>query len=103
MAAPNDTSTLVLPVHDPNGILLMHLQRILPTLVSHFQHAFISLSPQTVQQQEELIGYFRQNHFFSFVNNAPGSTIGDHYLAGYHIALERCQPETQLHLCDPAR
>ena len=93
-------TALVLPLHDPEGRILNHLDRILPELKKHFEHAFVSLSPLTTERQQAALQYFQQDGFFTFLDNPPGSSIGDHYLAGYRIALEHCQPETRLHLCD---
>jgi hypothetical protein len=93
-------SVLVLPVHDPQGILFSYLRQIRPQLTGLFEHAFISVSPQTGQEQTTAIHTLQQDPFFSVTFNRSGSTVGEHYMVGYQSALADCQPQTLLHLCD---
>jgi hypothetical protein len=44
---------IVLPFHDPDGLLAPFLQTITPDLKSLFECAFISVSPITQQRQAD--------------------------------------------------
>jgi hypothetical protein len=91
---------IVLPFHDPNGILYPFLQAVTPQLKQLFQNAFISVSPSTQVRQPELIDNLQKDPFFVVNINPPGSLVGDHYKSGYQNAVENVNPESILHLCD---
>jgi hypothetical protein len=91
---------LVLPFHDPAGVLHAQLIRITPTLRRHFAQAFLSISPATEQAHAEQIQALQRDSFFVINTNAPGTLAGDHYLAGYRSAIAHCLPDQSLHLCD---
>jgi hypothetical protein len=91
---------IVLPFHDPSGMLLAQLERIRPRLRTLFAHAFLSISPATVEAHGGWVAQFAQDEFFLINFNEPGTRFGDHYLAAYHSATARCSPQQVLHLCD---
>jgi hypothetical protein len=96
----NIRPSLVLPLHDPAGVLLDQLGRITPTLREQFSHAFVSLSPVTVERHAERLAPLEGDPFFVCNHNAPGTLPGDHYRAAYQSAISHCPSEQQLHLCD---
>jgi hypothetical protein len=91
---------LVLPFHDPSGVLLAQLATITPTLRQRFSRAFLSVSPLTEQLYAAQLQHLHADPFFAINTNAPGTLPGDHYLAGYHNALAQSHPDQRLHLCD---
>jgi hypothetical protein len=91
---------LVLPFHDPTGVLLDQLGQITPTLREQFSQAFVSLSPVTVERYPERLATLEGDPFFVCNHNAPGTLPGDHYRTAYQRAISHCVPEQQLHLCD---
>lgn len=91
---------LVLPFHDPTGILYAQLMHITPTLRRHFGRAFLSISPATERFCAEQIRQLRLDPFFTINTNAPGTLPGDHYLAAYRSATANSHPDQRLHLCD---
>ena len=92
--------SIVLPIHDPGGLIAPFLNRITPDLKNIFQRAFVSLSPSTQQRQPEFIERLLADPFFAINYNAPNSLPGDHYLAGYRYAVSNTTAESLLHLCD---
>jgi hypothetical protein len=91
---------IVLPFHDPKGILLDHLECIQPDLKVLFDRAFLSISPATVTYQAKRLEVLAQDRFFILNTNLPDTLPGDHYLAAYRNAIAHCPPSQSLHLCD---
>lgn len=91
---------LVLPIHDPSGVLLAQLGTITPVLRQHFAGVFLSISPRTEQHQAHPLRSFRADPFFAINENAAESLPGDHYLAGYRSALAHADAAPVIHLCD---
>ncbi|HET9224011.1 MAG TPA: hypothetical protein VFO07_15975 [Roseiflexaceae bacterium] len=91
---------LVLPFHDPSGVLLRQLATIMPTVQQFFSHAFLSISPITQHIQAEQVQHLQVDSFFILNANAPNSLPGDHYMAAYASAVCHSHPDQVLHLCD---
>ena len=91
---------IVLPFHDPGGLVLPLFTAVTPHLKGLFEQAFVSISPPTQARQPEWILSLQQDRFFVVNFNQPGSLPGDHYLAGYRSALAHVPSDTPLHLCD---
>jgi hypothetical protein len=93
-------SAVILPLHDPSGRLFELLWHCLPELKAMHIQAFVSLSPDTKKLQTENINKLLDDPFFMCVNNAPGTQCGDHFLAGYKLAVNNVSPHIMLHSCD---
>lgn len=91
---------LVLPIHDPSGVLLAQLSTITPTIQQQFERVFLSISPRTAQLQKPQLMRVAEEPFFVINWNTPDSLPGDHYLAAYRSALAHVSPTHVLHLCD---
>jgi hypothetical protein len=91
---------LVLPFHDPTGVLLGQLATIAPTLHQLFSRAFLSISPTTEQNQADRLRPLRDDRFFILNANAPDTLPGDHYRAAFSSAIDHSVPNQLLHLCD---
>ncbi len=65
-----------------------------------YSHVFVSLSPVTENNQQVHIQKLLNESFFHLVNNKPGTQCGDHFLAGYRLAVLHSDSETMLHSCD---
>jgi hypothetical protein len=89
---------IVLPLPDPQGIFLPHLQHITPILKSTFAQAIINFPPATRQAQPEVVGQIETDPFFVSVEY-PESPIGEHFRALYSFAARICPPAQVLHLC----
>jgi hypothetical protein len=90
---------VVLPIHDPEGIFLPHLERITPLLESTFAQAILNLPPSTRQAQPGAVSRLEANSFFILGDAIPESPVGDHFRALYGYAARLCPPEQVLHLC----
>lgn len=89
---------IVLPLPDPQGIFLPHLQQITPILKTVFDRAILNLPPNTRQAQPEAVRRFETDPFFTCMEIAE-SPIGEHFRALYAWAARACPPEQVLHLC----
>jgi hypothetical protein len=93
-------ASIVLPIHDPGGIVIPFLWQIESALKQLFQHAFVGLTPATIELQTEQVERLRADPFYILNYNWPGSLLGDHFRSAYASALTFVTPETPLHLCD---
>ena len=91
---------LVLPFHDPAGVLLRQLATITPTLQQVFSHTYLSISPATEHSQGVQLQPLHDDPFFILNTNAPNTLPGDHYLAAYLNATRHSRGNQMLHLCD---
>ena len=89
---------IVIPLPDPKGIFLPHLQHITPILKTVFDRAFLNLPPSTRQAQSDAVHRLARDPFFTCVEY-PESPIGDHFRALYGVAARACPPDQVLHLC----
>lgn len=94
---------IVLPFHDPDGLMFSHLQKITPQLKNVFAYAFVSISPETRQTQARYINWLERDQFFKVNFNQPNTLPGEHYLSGYKNAVATGSPAQILHLCDVDR
>jgi hypothetical protein len=90
---------LVLPIHDPEGIFLPHLERIAPLLKTAFAQAIINIPPSTRRAQPGAVQLLEANPFFIISSEYPESPVGDHFRALYTFAARLCPPAQVLHLC----
>jgi len=94
---------LVLPFHDPQGMLFSHLQAILPDLKRHFAGAFITLPESTRRRYAGNAQFLEQDNFFTCFNIRSEAPVGDHFAFLYRQAALAANPEQILHLCYPDR
>lgn len=93
---------LAFPYNDPDGMMLPHLQVILPDLKNHFDHAYISAPPSSFKlpRQKDLI---HADNFFTVFPVDENKSIGEHFASLYQRAAETAHPDQPLHLCYPDR
>jgi len=89
----------VLPIHDPEGITLPHLVRILPVLKTTFAQAIINIPPSTRRTQSEAVQQLERDSFFIISSVYNETPVGDHFRSLYTFAARHCPPEQVLHLC----
>ncbi len=89
----------VLPIHDPEGIYLPHLERITPILKTIFSQVILNLPPKTRQAQPEATTRLQADPFYILSDGFSESPVGDHFHRLYQFAAELCPPEQVLHLC----
>jgi hypothetical protein len=93
---------LAFPYNDPDGMMLPHLQTILPDLKNHFDHAYVSATRASFEllKQNNLI---HTDSFFTVFPVKEDLLIGEHFAALYRRAAETAYPDQPLHLCYPDR
>lgn len=93
---------LAFPYTDPDGMMLPHLQSILPDLKSHFDHAYVCSPPSSLEllRQNDL---FLTDSFFTVYPVEGDSLIGERFAVLYQRAANEADPQQILHLCYPDR
>jgi len=93
---------LAFPYNNPDGTMLPHIQTILPDLKNHFDHAYVSAPPSSLEllQQNNLI---HTDSFFTVFPVAEDKLVGEHFASLYQRAAETAHPDQPLHLCYPDR
>jgi len=89
----------VLPIHDPEGMILPHLDRITPLLKATFTQVIINIPPSTRRAQPEAVQQLEADSFFTISKVYSESPVGEHFRALYTFAAHLCPPEQVLHLC----
>lgn len=90
---------IVMPMHDPDGILFPHLQAVTPTLKTVFAQAFVSVTAVTQRKYPQYTSWLASDSFFHVITYQQETSIGDEFLALYAQAAAYCQPNQVLHLC----
>ncbi len=83
---------LVMPMHDPQGLIFPHLERITPVLKKVFSGAVISVGPGV---QARLLA----EPFYHPLTVAAGLKVGAQFHALYQYAAQTYPPGAVLHLC----
>jgi hypothetical protein len=93
---------LAFPYNDPDGKMCPHLQAILPDLKNHFDHAYVSAPPASIEllTQNDLI---HADNFFTVFPVDENKLIGEHFAYLYQCAAKTAHPDQLLHLCYPDR
>ena len=94
---------IVLPLHDPEGLVLPHLQTITPILQENFGRVLACTTEQTREQQPDLLEWFMEDPFYELLHLEGHLQVGDQFRALYGFASRQCAPETVLHLAFPDR
>ena len=82
--------------------MLPHIQAILPDLKNHFDHAYISAPPSSIELLQQK-GLHHADGFFTVFPIAENKPIGEHFAHLYLRAAETAHPDQPLHLCYPDR
>jgi len=90
---------IVFPLHDKNGLLFSHLQKITPDLKKIFEKVFVSITPLTLELQKGSVEKLSKDTLFELIYNPPGTQVGDHFLAGFKTVSEKSNQNQLIHLC----
>ncbi len=91
---------IVIPFHDPDGILLPFLAKIERELKAIFEQAILSISPQTAQRQVDALRRLSADSFYQLIHNDPNTLPGEHYINGWRYAVAHFPADCSFHLCD---
>jgi hypothetical protein len=89
----------VMPLHDPEGMVLPHVKQITPQLKRVFGRALVSVTAATRDAQPAWMDWLEAEGFFRVITNRAGMAVGDQFRALYADAVNACGPEPILHLC----
>ncbi len=90
---------IVMPMHDPAGIMFPHLKAVTLQLKSVFAQAFVSVTSITQETQPSSMAWLRQDGFFQALYHQSDVSMGRDFLALYAQAAAACVPDQILHLC----
>lgn len=90
---------LVMPMHDPDGLLFPHLVATASQLRDHFDCAVISIAPLTRANQGPWVERVMADAFFTVCEFTQSQPVGDEFVQLYAYAAATCPPEALLHLC----
>ena len=93
------SSVAVLPIHDPAGEFLPHLQEVTPQLEGVFAGAFLGITAVTAKTQRPWIDWLQAHEFYRCIFHRPGLAMGDQFRELYASAAAAYPSDTLLHLC----
>lgn len=96
---PADLHALVMPMHDPDGLLFPHLLALVPQLRELCGRVIISITPLTRVQQPHWVERVMADHFFGVCEFTKSLPVGDEFVQLYAHAAMISAPNTLLHLC----
>jgi hypothetical protein len=90
---------IVMPMHDPAGVMFPNLKAVTSQLKSVFARAFVSVTPITQETQPGSMAWLRQDGFFQALYHPSDVPVGRDFSALYAYAAAACPPDQILHLC----
>lgn len=94
---------IVMPLHDPDGLVFPHVETSAPCLRDVFCRAFLGITQRTRETQTARISWLEADDFFCVVSTDSNALIGEQLLALYTRAANTCAFHQVLHLCYPDR
>ena len=88
---------LVVPFHDPTGVMFRILSDKLAVLKQHVQHVYLSV--QSDAWETETIRLLGADDFFTPIQIERSLPLGDHFKLFYAQAAALADPQQVLHLC----
>lgn len=88
-----------IPIHDLDGSMFPHLERITPDLKELFSRVFIAVSVQTQKHYPEKVHWLESDGFFEVLRHQEERTVGEEFLALYGRVAAACELEQVIHLC----
>jgi len=92
-------SVIVMPMHDPLGVMFPHLQAITPQLKKLFAQAFVSVTAITRENQTNYTTWLETEDFFQVLYHQTDVLVGEDFITLYTKAATSCHPHQILHLC----
>ena len=88
---------LVVPYHDPTGVMFPILAAKTPVLKQHVERVYLSV--QTDEWERPNIRLLQADDFFTLLPVEPGLQVGDHFASLYQQAAALADPQQVFHLC----
>lgn len=93
---------LAFPYHDTGQTMLPRLRAVLPDLKAHFERAYLSPSPSTMEWLERDASIFN-DEFFTIFPSDEETLVGNRLAYLYRRTAETAPPAQPIHLCFPDR
>ena len=90
---------IVMPMHDPSGLMFPHLKTITPQLKIIFAQAFVSVTAITRERQSQHVAWLETDDFFQIRYHQTDIPVGEDFLRLYATAATSCHSHQILHLC----
>jgi hypothetical protein len=90
---------IVMPIHDPTGVMLPLLASVTPPLKELFAQAIVSVSVSTVKTQPERVAALHADRYFQVIQQQQDLSVGEDFTALYTAAAAAVSPSQVLHLC----
>jgi hypothetical protein len=94
---------IVMPLHDPPGLILPHVQKVTPLLRDVFDCAYVSMTAATAARHPAFDAWLDADPFFCVLRHPDDLPVGRDFLALYTAAATAALPDQVLHLCFPDR
>lgn len=94
---------LVLPLHDPEAIVLRFLEKTAKEINNLYDRVYIGISPPTERYQNRKIQELTNRYNWTKVNNEPDTLIGDHWMNIIKTASESSDDSDIVHIGTPDR
>jgi hypothetical protein len=94
---------IVFPLHDPQGVVVPHLDALAAGLDGPFARAFLSVTEPTWQRHASALEALRARPFFAASVVPGGLGAGEHFTRLYAWAADESHVDQPLHLCFPDR
>ena len=90
---------LVMPLHDPEGVVFPHLEAVTPALKGIFCRAYISITHQTCERYPQRVLRLQADDFYAVTFARKGAPVGAQFLHLYTRAAMASPSRQVLHLC----
>jgi hypothetical protein len=94
---------IVMPVHDPQGLILPRLTEAIPELAGIFGKAYLGITDRTQVAQPVAVEALAQHPLCDTCCLATNVPADAQWVVLFKYAAEHCQPGQWLHLCFPDR
>jgi hypothetical protein len=91
---------IVMPMHDPAGLMFPHLEAITPQLRIIFAQAFVSITPITGNTQPKYLAWLETEDFYQVLYHQTNVSVGDDFLTLYEKAALAWE-DPFLYSCNP--
>jgi hypothetical protein len=89
---------IVMPMHDPDGVLFPHLKCVSGLLKQKFARGYLNVTAVTLQRQPAWVAWLDAEPFFSVTGGGDATRPGDQFAALYRHAAAVCPPDQVLQL-----
>lgn len=89
---------IVMPMHDPDGLLFPHLVAVTPALEGAFACAYMNLTAVTIERQPAWTEWLWSRPFFRITACDDGQGAGEQFAQLYRETAAACPPDQVLHL-----